>query len=259
MESLPDDFLESLGKDFIQNRPFRDEPVDYDDEEDDFSSSVYAPSWHELIRDHVDNKPPIPRSTLNIGAPDINLRSRLSKTQSGPNISSPMSKKKKTTAPRYELEASGFSELCKQGWTLSKGWRKRPKGAQIDPYLVAGDIKAVAERYERARRRNDAAAETSFGRSGGFTSSRAQRLSPEQWPENDNASVFISKSRIQSPGPKYGLQPNLARVSSRRTPCRVAKPPARQGSDYTCKDLTFSQAERMPNGNDNMMILIILL
>ncbi len=99
--------------------------------------------------------------------------------------------------------------------------------AQINPVAVADDISRVRERLERAR-------------SGAVTHlSTSRRLEPHVWPEAGAESAQVSRSRLQSPGPKYNLQPQLSRYGS-----GIPK----QLPYYTCKDISFLKSKRMPDG-----------
>ena len=233
------EFMDFLDKEFQDNMLYQSTSnIEYEDDID-----MGTPYWHQVIREHSISKPTFPKgSTLegNTIGRGISTKSRgLGKNNNKNNrtcgssgiLNNNIRLNSKKNVPRTSrlMKSEDMTQLCKQGWTMGKGWDNRPKVAQINPVSVSDDINKCRTRCETARADRLSRMSTST------------RLVPTVWPEYGAIGATVSHNRIQSPGPKYNLQPQLG-VGGEGIP--------RQLSYYTCKDVTFSNSKsiRMPYG-----------
>lgn len=163
--------------------------------------------WHEMMRGK--SQPPavpssdfrIPRNSKTPLQQEGGLRRASALERSGESISSSESrtnktKKKKKNGPPVCGRQYDLSSFGEQTWSLSKGWKNRPRPKVVDDKVLADDILRFKHRYESAREKGDDKKGFRFGyhdeAKRGHTTSSAASLSASR--EFSSSSLTLTRS-----------------------------------------------------------------
>ena len=188
MQSFPTDPLEGLDYDYAE------------DSKNGFKDSLFSePSWMEAAKSFDKQRPSLPSSDLSIpnsyypkkkkkGNESLNsTRSDMSST----GLSQYDKSVKKYTMPNNKIadpKASELLNLCRSGWTLSRGQKHKPVMGRINPGKIENDIQQFADRYSDAKSKASSSKGTDLNSPG-------ERFQPQVWPNKDSIHCAKGKNR----------------------------------------------------------------
>lgn len=161
---------------------------------DEVSASLYSePSWLEASKDFSHQRPTIPSSDASIPHSfKQNKISQASITSDSKSINSSSTSFRKSTkrdsnhSQKFsDPKAAELLQLCRKGWTLSKGQKTKPVLGRINPVTIENDIQDFADRYSDARSKSSKGNEL-----GGV----GERFEPHMWP-NHKTVMFTRPNR----------------------------------------------------------------
>ena len=268
LDDEADNFLGSLEEDFRNYRPYRGDDegdVAYND-----TTCPKMPSWHEMIRSHMDVKPSMPSSEHNI--PRSKNRNALSDNalkmlhDNASHATDDSSEVALNASIRRQKlkdyrESRSLLTVCRSGWNLSKGWSTKPALFSPDIESVQQDIQKFAARF-----RNESSAPTSpqqYDDIGGDKDQFMITDNPKKSHKNtylfhkdhfqntnDSSKKDLSKTNINKvkvalfsdpyPGPRYNIRPDVD--FARRSDSGRTK--ANQRGETKAKDITFGIGPR---------------
>ena len=131
--------------------------------------------------------------------------------------------------------STNFNKACDIGWTLSKGWNKRPHLTEVDNKVVKENITRWAYKQDYAR----------LSRKKGYGLGASNRINPHQWIQSVNTKPgklnAVTEDKC-APGARYNTRQNYA---GKKYNVTWEKPPSIKNT--TAKDITFGNPKRISN------------